>query len=852
MEKTLKKYTTIPQDLYVQRKADAQLRRIIDEMERPGYVLVARQMGKTNLLLNAMRTLKGPDRLFAYVDLSNNFSSERDCYRNIIDRIVEPNADLFLNIINELNAQREKKSLSPHKEYERELRLILNELKGRLIIILDEIDALRSVDYSDNIFAQIRSNYFERTNFPQFNNLTYIMSGVIEPTDLIKDKNKSPFNIGEKIYLDDFTLEEHNQFIEKSKMILPVKVSQQIFSWTNGNPRLTFDICSEIEDLQLAGEEITPKTVNELVEKKYFIHFDVAPIDHIRDIVSKQKLVRKAIINIQKGKSIDSLELRRKLYLYGIVNSQIDNDKLKIKNKIIETSLSLDWLQSLERMGADLLSLGLEKIRSLEYSDAINILEEYLNNTDIPLKSEQHAIYNIGLAHYNQRNFKSALAAFTHDAFQKEKGEAITVYSAKAYAGVCNLNLKNNEEAERLLLEVCNNKQECFAYPTALFNLGSYYFKLNRYEEAVPLYEKLLLVDIDLKENDASKLKVIAHAKLALLHFLLERPEDALREIELACNLAEDSDILELLFYKHYITGQKNPDLIREIARRIIEQKLVFSSEHYDISFKEENNLNYLLGLYETDEGIFDQLLDYTSTRLLNSTKSRVEILYEMATSSEKREISLSIFDQLVKRENLDGFEYGLDVIRHRALTEHPKGPYFIEIFERYRDKFKNKIDHVIQVDDISIFAFGIRHYSNVRDIDTALQLCDEIISRTKGASPEIRYESLIIYYWYANLYYTNKEFAQAKYYADITVQIIETSQGVKNSLLDEKGIKFIEGQLAQIRIGSNELKPFVRSQKKYNRNDRVKVRYLDTTVREGKYKSFEADLIAERCQILE
>ena len=46
MEKRLKKYTSIPPHLYVNRKADEQLNRIVDEMQRPGYVLVARQMGK--------------------------------------------------------------------------------------------------------------------------------------------------------------------------------------------------------------------------------------------------------------------------------------------------------------------------------------------------------------------------------------------------------------------------------------------------------------------------------------------------------------------------------------------------------------------------------------------------------------------------------------------------------------------------------------------------------------------------------------------------------------------------------------------------------------------------------------
>ena len=154
MDRILKKYTTIPTQLYVDRGADLQLKKIIEDMQRPGYVLVARQMGKTNLLINAKRNLESNKRLFAYVDLSNLYENERDCYRNIINTIIELNREIFEQIENKITEIRSK-DLPPHNEYLRSLVLILNQFLGDLIIILDEIDALKSVEYSDNIFAQI-------------------------------------------------------------------------------------------------------------------------------------------------------------------------------------------------------------------------------------------------------------------------------------------------------------------------------------------------------------------------------------------------------------------------------------------------------------------------------------------------------------------------------------------------------------------------------------------------------------------------------------------------------------------------------------------------------------------------
>lgn len=109
MEKILKKYTTIPNFLYVERNADNQLKKIIEEMQRPGYVLVARQMGKTNLLINAKRIMENENRFFSYIDLSNIYKTEIECYRNIINNIIEPKENLYNETIVEIEELRQKK-----------------------------------------------------------------------------------------------------------------------------------------------------------------------------------------------------------------------------------------------------------------------------------------------------------------------------------------------------------------------------------------------------------------------------------------------------------------------------------------------------------------------------------------------------------------------------------------------------------------------------------------------------------------------------------------------------------------------------------------------------------------------
>jgi hypothetical protein len=118
MANILKPYTIIPAELYVKRDADRQLLNIIEDMGRPGYVLVSRQMGKTNLLLNAKREAETPDDIFVYIDLSNPFASAKDCFENIIDTIFEIQGDRLVEVVNSIkNSRKELKDLPAHKQH---------------------------------------------------------------------------------------------------------------------------------------------------------------------------------------------------------------------------------------------------------------------------------------------------------------------------------------------------------------------------------------------------------------------------------------------------------------------------------------------------------------------------------------------------------------------------------------------------------------------------------------------------------------------------------------------------------------------------------------------------------------
>lgn len=96
MKVRLMSCTIVPEQLYVERDADRQLKSIIDEMERPGYVLVSRQMGKTNLLIHAKDNYENDREVYVYVDFSTvDDLTERDFFRNVIDTAIETHYEIF-------------------------------------------------------------------------------------------------------------------------------------------------------------------------------------------------------------------------------------------------------------------------------------------------------------------------------------------------------------------------------------------------------------------------------------------------------------------------------------------------------------------------------------------------------------------------------------------------------------------------------------------------------------------------------------------------------------------------------------------------------------------------------------
>src|SRR5438067_13256224 len=85
----------------------------------------------------------------------------------------------------------------------------LEKTGSPIVVFIDEIDATRSLPFSANeFFAGIRECYNHRVHDAAYKRLTFCLLGVAVPTDLISDSTTTPFNVGERIVLADFTESE--------------------------------------------------------------------------------------------------------------------------------------------------------------------------------------------------------------------------------------------------------------------------------------------------------------------------------------------------------------------------------------------------------------------------------------------------------------------------------------------------------------------------------------------------------------------------------------------------------------------------------------------------------------------
>ncbi len=321
-------------------------------------------MGKSSLRVQIMKRLQADNFACAALDLSeigNRQTTIEQWYAGFVYMLANQ-----LNLLDKTDIRswwREHALLSPVQRLGEFIHeVVLKQISRSIVLFIDEIDSVLSLDFAiDDFFVLLRACYNKRADQPDFQRFIVVLLGVATPSQLIQDRHRTPFNIGQAIPLKGFQLHEAQPLLFglADNINNPLAVLKAVLDWTGGQPFLSQKLCRLIRtDVNSIPPNNEAAWVEHLVRSHLIENWESNDepehLRTIRDRLLNQPQRAVALLRLyrqilQQGQiPADDSSEQRELLLTGLVNEETDQNGtsvLRVFNRIYQGVFNSSWLE---------------------------------------------------------------------------------------------------------------------------------------------------------------------------------------------------------------------------------------------------------------------------------------------------------------------------------------------------------------------------------------------------------------------------------------------------------------------------------------------------------------------------
>jgi len=301
---------------YVERPVDADFQAALSRRDSIVLLKGARQVGKTSLLARGMQKARDEGVQVILTDFQKFIDVQLQSLESFFFAVGEIIADQLNIDVCPQDTWKEKRA--PNTNFERYFRReILGTTQKPVLWAMDEADRLFHCSFGSEIFAMFRTWHNERALTPggPCSRLTLAIAYATEANLFIKDQNQSPFNVGTKLLLEDFSFENVADLNQRHGSPLNDSDLQRFYQLTGGQRYLIRRALNDMVAQNMSFDEFAAKADHE----------DGTFGDHLRRILfvlNRNPELKKVLCGVLQGKPCPDYDSFYRLRGGGLIKGE--------------------------------------------------------------------------------------------------------------------------------------------------------------------------------------------------------------------------------------------------------------------------------------------------------------------------------------------------------------------------------------------------------------------------------------------------------------------------------------------------------------------------------------------------